>query len=346
MPRKILITRLVGLGDVASILIPAARLVRAAEPDARIDVLTYQAGVELMSLSRDVDNVLSVSAEQWPRDLYPATQSFLNIAKVVAEQGYERILCLDTWFMPCFLARVLQDVGLPVEGNYMDMPVAQFFERLQNGQLSPGYFQYTNFMASSYPRMADWQTPWWRSAHGYAHYPAFYLNHCCGMEGEVDARLDIEPDAAFLQAAGGRKIIAVSFKGSSAIKHYRHADALVERLEREGYLVWSRFDGSLPLATTLGRLAVTDLLITVATSTQWLGRLVGCPSLMLPGAMHPDTLGAELTVDPIVDCQYCCQRDCPAGRDYACMAVPVQAVMDKVEEKFRLDARRVEDIFK
>src|SRR5690554_2195466 len=77
MSQKILITRLVGLGDVASILIPAVGLIRAAHPESRIDVLTYQAGIELMSLHGGVGDVLGISEEQWPRDVIPATQSFL-----------------------------------------------------------------------------------------------------------------------------------------------------------------------------------------------------------------------------------------------------------------------------
>lgn len=334
MSQKILITRLVGLGDVASILIPAARMVRRAEPQAQIDVLTYQAGVELMSLCKDVNNVLSITEEQWPRDLEPATQSFLDIAKVIAMQGYDRIVCLDTWFMPCFLARVLKDIGLNVEGNFIDLPVADFFEKLNGGQLSATYFQHTNFMASSYPRMADWQTAWWLKPHDSAHYPEFYLKHCCGLGDTVEFDLPVEPDQAFKEQAAGKKIIAVSFKGSTAYKTYPHADALTQRLQDEGYVVWSRFDGSLPMQTTMGRLAVTDLLITVATSTQWLAKLVGCPSLMIPGAMHPATLGAEITVDKVVDCQYCCQQHCPAGRNFACADVPVQDVMKKVTDYF------------
>lgn len=329
-PSKILVTRLIGLGDVASILIPAVHGLRRAEPDALIDVLTYQAGVELMSLCPDVNNVLSVTEEQWPRDLVPATQSFLQIAKAIAMQGYDRIICLDTWFMPCFLARVLKDIGLNVEGNTIDMPVADFFEKLHGGQLSAAYFQHTNFMASSYPRMADWQSAWWLKPHDSAHYPEFYLKHCCGLVDAVKFDLPVQPDREFLEQAAGRKIIAVSFKGSTHYKNYPHAESLIQRLQDDGYVVWSRFDGSLPMRTTLGRLAVTDLLITVATSTQWLARLVGCPSLMLPGAMHPDTLGAEMTVDKVVDCQYCCQQDCPAGRDFACTDVPVEEVMGKV----------------
>lgn len=101
-----------------------------------------------------------------------------------------------------------------------------------------------------------------------------------------------------------------------------------------GYYVWGQFDGSLPMQVCLGRLAVTDLLITVATSTQWLAKLVGCPSLMIPGAMHPRALGAELTVNQVIDCQYCCQRDCPAGRDFACTDVPIDDVVNAIDRCF------------
>lgn len=334
MAQKILIIRLIGLGDVASILVPAVRLVRRAEPDAQIDVLTYKAGVEIMSLCKDVTHVLSISEGQWPRDLLPATQSFMDVAKVIAMRGYDRIISLDTWFMPCFLARVLKDIGMNVEGNAIDMPVADFFEKLHSGQLTSDYFQHTNFMASSYPRMADWQTAWWLKPHASAHYPEFYLKHCCGLGDTIEFDLSVPPDLEFQEQAAGKKIIAVSFKGSTAYKGYPHADSLTQRLRGEDYVVWSRFDGSLPMQTTLGRLAVTDLLITVATSTQWLARLAGCPSLMLPGAMHPATLGAEMTVDQVVDCQYCCQVDCPAGRNFACSDVPVDALMKKVAANF------------
>lgn len=334
MARKILITRLVGLGDVAAILVPAVRLVRRAEPSAQIDVLTYQAGVEIMSLCKDVTNVLSITQEQWPADLLQATQSFLDIAKVIAMQGYGRIICLDTWFMPCFLARVLKDVGLNVEGNTIDVPVAVFFEKLHGGTLPPDYFEHTNFLTSTYPRMRDWQTAWWLKQNNYAHYPQFFLEHCCGLGSDIVFELPVEPDEEFRRQAAGRKIVGVSFRGSTTYKSYPHADALARCLREEGYVVWSGFDGSLPMHTTLGRLAVTDLLITVATSTQWLARLVGCPSLMLPGAMHPATLGADITVDQVVDCQYCCQQNCPAGRNFACTDVPVRHVLQKAKEYF------------
>jgi ADP-heptose:LPS heptosyltransferase len=329
MARKILITRLAGLGDVASILIPAVRLVHDKEPDATIDVLTHGAGIELMSLCGEVSDVLGITPEQWPRDLIPATQSFLNIAQVIAPRGYDRIICLDTWFMPCFLAQVLIDIGLNVEGNHLDRPVGDFFTALHAGQLPADYFG-TAFMASSYPRMNDWLRPWWRTPQPHANYPEYYLIHCCGLGDSIDPRLPIEPDVAFREAAAGLPIVATSFRGTTAIKHYKQADALTSLLRQAGYHVWTGFDGSLPMRTTLSRLAVTNLLVTVATSTQWLAKLAGCPSLMLPGAMHPAILGAEHTMDQTVDCQYCCQRGCPAGRDYACMDVPAQDVMARI----------------
>lgn len=331
MTKKILITRLMGLGDVASVLIPAVRLVRQSEPDACIDVLTHGPGIELMSLDGNVSDVLGVSRDQWPRDLIPATKSFLQIAHIIASRDYCRIICLDTWFMPCFLAQVLKDIGLNVEGNHLDRPVDRFFADLHGGQLAAGYFD-SAFMASTYPRMKDWFQRWWLQPQLHANYPEYYLIHCCELGDQIDIHLPIQPDAAFKQTAGNRKIVAVSFKGSDPIKYYKQAKQLQELLQKAGYHVWSRFNGSQTMSATLGQLAVTDLLITVATSTQWLARLVGCPSLMLPGAMHPAALGAEYSMEQIVDCQYCSQTGCPAGRNYACMDIPAENVMDRTRK--------------
>ena len=331
MAPKILITRLAGLGDVASILIPAVRLMRQRAPDATIDVLTYGAGIELMSLCPDIGDVLCITAEQWPRDLIPATQSFLGIARIIAARNYDQIVCLDTWFMPCFLAQVLIDIGLNVEGNHLDRPTNDFFTALHAGKLSADYFD-TAFMASTYPKMRDWLRPWWLAPQPHANYPEYYLVHCCGLGDTIEFSLSIEPDTTLRDAAAGRPIIAVSFRGTTAIKHYKRAETLTGLLQQAGYHVWAGFDGSLPMHTTLARLAATDLLITVATSTQWLAKLAGCPSLMLPGAMHPAILGAEYTMDQTVDCQYCCRRGCPAGRDYACMDIPAETVMARIRQ--------------
>ena len=329
---KILIIRFMGLGDIASILLPAVRLVRQQAPDAEIDVLTYGAGVELMQLVEDLHAVLGVEPEQWPGDLVPAMQSFSRIADLVAAQGYERIINLDTWFMPCFLARLLLDAGLPLEGNYINHPVAHFISLLQTGQLSQSYFEGTAFLASSYPAMAQWCAPWWTQGETHS-YPEFYLNHCCGLAGELDFSLPVAADEAFLAAAAGRKIVALSTSGSAANKHYPFAAELQQQLQAAGFVVWSQFDGSLSMAECIGRLKVTDLLVTVATSTQWLARIAGCPSLMLPGSLPPSLLGAELTVPQLTDCQYCASTSCAQRVPFACMAVPVVQVMALVKQQ-------------
>ena len=63
---KTLIIRLLGLGDVANILIPAARMIKAKDPSSTVDVLTYGAGVELADLCPEISDVLAVGKEQWP----------------------------------------------------------------------------------------------------------------------------------------------------------------------------------------------------------------------------------------------------------------------------------------
>jgi ADP-heptose:LPS heptosyltransferase len=328
---KILLMRLMGLGDVASILIPAVRLVARQHPGARVHVLTHGAGGELMSLVPGVEQVHLIAPHQWPGDIGPAVQSFLNIAEQVAAHGFDRVINLDTWFMPCFLATVLQELGLDVQGNTINLPTRELFRRWQARELSQQFFeQPAHYLRSSFPNMSDWTIAWWDKYPDAGAYPDFYLRHCCGFAGQADRSLPIEPDAGFRAGAGARKIIAVSMSGSSPSKQYRNAHALRTELTRAGYFVWGQFDGSLPLRTTLARLAVTDLLVSVATSTQWLARLVGCPTLVLPGALPPSVLGAEATVDAVAPCQYCYQSHCPRRIDFACMDVPLRHIMDKV----------------
>lgn len=337
---------MMGFGDVASILIPAVKLVRQQYADSGmpvdIDVMTYGAGIELMALSPEVNNVLAVSAEQWPDDLGAAIQSFMNLADVVVAGDYERIINLDTWFMPCFLARVLKDLELPLEGNFISLGTAEFFQKLQSNTLTQDYFAKPgHYLQSSFVHMADWTLPWWDKYPAAGAYPQFYLNHCCGFTGELDSSLDFEIDSAARSKVAAEfkagslkagthvnKIIALSTSGSKANKQYPHDAALKTKLQQMGFFVWGQFDGSVPMATTLQRLRMSDLLITVPTSTQWLAKLVGCPSLMIPGALPPSVLGAELTVAKSQDCQYCYQNDCPAKRNYACMNIAVEEIAE------------------
>lgn len=331
---KILVIRFMGLGDVASILVPAVKRLKRQMPEAVVDVLTYGAGVELMQLMDEVHAVLGVAPEQWPGDLQPAMQSFAGIAEVVLAQGYDRIINLDTWFMPCFLARLLLDAGANVEGNYINSSIAEFSQRLYSNQLTQSYFEDGHFLASSYPQMPDWFNPLWTMDPAAGSYPEYYLQHCCGMAGELDISLPIAVDAEFRAAAQGKNIIALSACGSGANKRYPQVESLRLLLEQAGFYVWSQFDGSLPMAVTLARLKATDLLITVATSTQWLARLVGCPSLMISGSMPPMVLGAELNAPRLTQCQYCAMNSCHMESQFACLDVPAGQLLQQVQAYF------------
>jgi len=333
---KILIIRLMGLGDVAAILIPAVKLLRNDYPQAQIDVLTHGPGGELMRLVCDVTQVHTISPEQWPDDIHPAVQSFLGVAEKIAADGYDQVINLDTWFMPCFLARVFQELGLDVRGNFMNMSTRDFFAHWKARDLPMEYFhEPARFLASTFPNMGDWTTDWWNRHPDAGSYPHFYLRHCCGFAGNIDISLATEPDLQFRDLALGRKIIALSLSGSKPSKQYRQQHLLRNRLEELGYFVWGQFDGTQSMQATLARLAVTDLLVTVATSTQWLARLVACPSLMLPGVFPPSILGAEYVVERQTKCQYCVQKDCPEKINFACMDVPPEQILQKVRERFQ-----------
>lgn len=328
---KILIIRMTGFGDVASILIPAVKLIRHQYPHSSINVLTYGAGNELMSLVPGVDAILEVTPEQWPNDIHHAIQSFMDIAEVVVSHKFDQIINIDTWFMPCFLARVLKDLGLDVKGNFINLSIESFFLKLHSHQLTQAYFQHPiNFLDSSFPNMTDWTIPWWDKYPDAGAYPEFYLRHCCGFVGDIDISLAIDADLDFKEQAREKKIVALSLSGSKASKQYRSVEQLKVILEGEGYFVWGKFDGSVAMPITLSRLKVTDLLITVATSTQWLARLVGCPSLLIPGPLPPSVLGAELVVEKVNECQYCYQNHCPKNLDFSCMDIPSDQVLEKV----------------
>lgn len=322
-----------GLGDVASILVPSVKLISRSFADSHIDVLTYGAGVELMQLVPEVENVLAVQPEQWPSDLSQAMESFFVIAAQIEHKKYDLIINLDTWFMPCFLARVLKDSGQCVIGNYLNRPVSDFYSGLLAKRYDQEFFQtQKRFIESTFPLIGDWwEYGWWTRPEAANGYPAYYLNHCCGLDGDLDFRLDISPDEDFLRAARGKPIVALSASGSGDQKQYRHRESLAKMLAESGYVVWSDFDGSLPIKDLLSRLKVSDLLISVPTSSRWFARLVDCPVLLIPGAEPPSMTAPDLFVEPVQDCQYCVAHTCREGRNFACMDVPPATISQRVD---------------
>jgi ADP-heptose:LPS heptosyltransferase len=325
-----------GLGDIASILVPSVKFVDHKYPNAIIDVATYKAGVELMALEPRVDSILEILAEQWPSDILPSIQSFMGIATLIESRNYDLIINLDTWFMPCVLGRMLKDMGQSIEGNYVSYSIDSLVDKLLEGRLLPEHVRYPeHYLDSSYRSMKDWPTLWWDRFPNAGSYPVFYLNHCCGFKGEVDISVDVPSDIEFKDAAFGKKIIALSVSGSTEAKQYPHQDELKQRLEDNGFFVWGKFDGSVPMKTTLSRLKVTDLLVTVATSTQWLAKLVDCPSLVMPGALPASVLGAEFFVEKSKKCLQCKSGTCKKGKGVSCMNIPPEQIAKKVIACFK-----------
>ncbi|MFD2235110.1 glycosyltransferase family 9 protein [Phaeospirillum tilakii] len=326
---RILLIRMMGLGDVAAILVPAARLIRRRFPAARIEAMTFAAGIEVMARVAEIDAVLPVSAAQWPDSLPEAMRSAAALAAEIAGRGYDRVINFDTWFFPGFLARLVMEAGVPVEGNYARLPTRVFLDQLAAGRLTQAYFgDQGGHAASTFPHMADWVMPWWDRFPDWPSYPHFFLGHCCGLAGDLDFDLPATPDPALRAAAGGRPVVALSLAGRKL--RYRDGGRLALALEQAGCHVWSGFDGSVPIATTLDRLKATDLLISLPTSSQWLARAVGCPTLLVPGSQPPRHLGAEAVAAPVIECQYCGLMTCPRGLDFPCLAVPPEALVAQV----------------
>ncbi|MDA0630283.1 MAG: hypothetical protein O2981_02770 [Proteobacteria bacterium] len=231
---NILLIRLMGLGDVASILVPAVHIYKQRYSNAAITALTYQAGGEIMALHPEVDDVICLDTAQWPDDLLPAITQFMQLGESIAAKQFDLIVNLDTWFMPCFLARALRDAGIETQGNYLNQSIEDFMKKAISGEISQGFFDKPgHYMASTFPRMQQWTIPWW-DQHPNTGYPDFYLRECCGFSESLDMQLPCSPDKHLLNEAGGRPIVALSMQGRAEYKNYRHSEQLTEQLESSG----------------------------------------------------------------------------------------------------------------
>ena len=179
---KILLIRLMGLGDVASILVPTAYIYRQLYPSASITALSYEAGNEIMRLHPEVDDVIGIGKPEWPNDLMPAVQQFMRLGESIAAQQFDLIVNLDTWFMPCFMTRALRDTGFVIEGNYFNQRVELFLHAALKGEIAHTFFERPGeYMESTFPGMAKWHRPWWKHVPDTS-YPDFYLKTCCEFD--------------------------------------------------------------------------------------------------------------------------------------------------------------------
>lgn len=295
---KILVIRMLGLGDVTCIGIPALRFIQQRNPGADVTVLTFAAGKEIIELAEPDVTVIALEKAQWPDDILAAMEVFLGLAEIIVGQGYTQIINLDTWFMPCFLARFLKDAGEPVVGNSMSISVGELIDQFKQQTLSPEYVNHpANYMQSSWLSMEQWHQPWWLGENiPDGGYPEFYLRKCCAFsECTMDMSIDVAPDETLSQLAG--PVVAVAATARTAERNYPFEAELVAALEANGVAVWQGFDGRDSMRTTLQKLKATDLLVTIPSAPQWLAQTVGTPSLVISGQVDPRTLMPEYATD-------------------------------------------------
>lgn len=284
---------MLGLGDVTCIGIPALRYFKQQFPEAELHMLTYAAGKDIIELAEPDVKVMALAKDQWPDNIYQAMESFLKLAEQIIGEEYCQIINLDTWFMPCFLARFLKDAGEPVQGNMMSVSVQRLISELSKETLSPDYVHDpANYIKSSFFCMSRWHTPWWEM--GYLHdygYPEFYLRSCCGFDTiDMDMSIKVEKNQRLAHIGRNKKVIAIAPDARTPERSYPHAAKLQKLLTKAGFHVWTGFDGRDPMRKTLANLAATDLLVTAPSAPQWLATTVGCPSLVICGDVDPRTL--------------------------------------------------------
>lgn len=299
-PEKILLIRMLGLGDVTCIGVPAVRHLKKQHPNAEIHVLTYAAGFEVMALAEPKIHTFGLKAGEWPEDIIAAMETFLGLAEIIVGEAYTKVINLDTWFMPCFLTRFLKDAGEKVEGNYIGMSIADLVDQFQNQTLQASFVNdASHYMQSTWFSMVRWHTTWWESEYlPERGYPEFYLRTCCGWQNiNLDMQIEVKQHSKLAKIRKHKKVIALATEARTAERSYVYAEELKLALQNAGFEVWSQFDGSQSMRETLGMLKASDLLISVPSAPQWMATSVGCPTLIISGMVDPRTLMPDYATD-------------------------------------------------
>jgi hypothetical protein len=297
---KILVIRMLGLGDVTCIGVSGVRYLKKKYPNAEIHMLTYAAGFDVMALAEPEIKTFGLQQGEWPEDMIQAMESFLGLAETIIGEAYDRIINLDTWFMPCFLARFLKDAGEPVTGNFIGMSIADLIDQYQNQTLQPTFVNDpSHYMHSTWFSMMRWHSTWWESDYlPEGGYPEFYLKTCCGWQDcELDMSIQVPASSQLKKQSNKRRVIALATEARTQERSYPNADNLATALRLAGFHVWSKFDGSQSIRETLSMLKASDLLITVPSAPQWLATSVDCPSLVISGMVDPRTLMPDYATD-------------------------------------------------
>ena len=300
-PDKILVIRMVSAGDALAIGLPAIRYFQQQLADAELHVLSYGEGQKLLELAEPQLRQLTLAA--WPDDFFQAMEAFLGLAEQIIGQAYSQIINLDTAFMPCFLARFLQDAGEPVRGNSLSKSIQQLLDEVRAQSLQAEYVNNpAAYLHSSFIGMSRWQRPWWQSDYvPDGGYPEYYLKQCCGFSRlEMDLTIQLPASTAEHTSAGN--LIALEVSQSEDGYAYPYPAELTTELSAKGYTVWQVGDYQHDNQALLARLQQSKLLISKASAIKWLADAVGCPTLMISGAAEPKLYMPDYATDVQTPC--------------------------------------------
>lgn len=291
---KILVVRMLEMGDVASIALPAIRYIKQATPNAEVYCLTHAQGHELIaSLEPDIQ-LLGLENGIWPDNIFQGLEAFLGIAESVIEIKFDQIINLDTAFMPCFLVRFLKDAGEPVQGNYIGLSLQELIDKIQNQTLQPAYVNdVQQYMQSTFFGMFKWHTQWWQSDvlcdHGY---PEFYLKNCCGFnEINYDPVL-IQPPVETKKTNNNRAYLGLN----DPHMPYLHTESLIAELKKRGFDVVVD-DENASITSRLNALSNSDVAISFANAVFALAKCVGARTVLIPKQLDPRILMPDFALD-------------------------------------------------
>lgn len=292
---NILVIRMLELGDVASVGLTAVRHIIKQNPSANVYCLTHGKGAELLSLAEPDVEVLTLENNIWPDDILMAIESFLGMAETIVEIKFDSIINLDTAFMPCFLARFLEDVGEPVSGNAISISVQALFSQLEKQTLKAEYVnEVQNYLQSSFPKMHNWHTHWWtrEDIPDYG-YPEFYLKQCCGFaEIEMDVQIGSKQQRQQPDAEKPRIYISLN----DAINPYAELGQLKSLLENKGFIVNLDNETS-SLKSRLAAISSSDLVVTLANAVFSFANCFKRQTLLIPGDLDPRMLMPDFATE-------------------------------------------------
>lgn len=301
-PEKILLIRMLSEGDVVAIGLPALRFFRQKFPQAELHLLTYGRGKALVELAEPDLDVRTL--EHWPDDFFQAMETFLGLAEDIIGETYSQIVNLDTAFMPCFLARFLQDAGELVSGNYLSMSIQTLIDKVGDQSLQADYVNVpATYMLSSFFTMSRWFSNWALGDYlPEGGYPEFYLKQCCGFSRlEMDSQIALShKDAA--QKSTNKPLIALCLSQSADGYNYPHGKILRLALEQKGFKVWFDTELSKDISQLLRQLHKSDLMVGKPSAFKWFADAVACPSLLISGASDAKIFMPDYATDTTAPC--------------------------------------------